>query len=255
MARVFITGSTEGLGHLAAQSLINQGHDVVVHARNAGRVSALGPLVNRASGVVVGDLSDTDETRVLAQEVNKMGRMDAIIHNAGVYLEPARGNTAQGHALTFAINVLAPWILTGLIERPARLIFLSSGLHQDGSPQLDDLDWRLRRWDPSAAYADSKLQVTALALAIARRWPNVVSSAVNPGWVPTRMGGPNASDDLEQGYITQTWLAVSDEREALASGGYWFHKKRVVPAPAATDERYQDTLVTALTAITGLKLL
>jgi NAD(P)-dependent dehydrogenase (short-subunit alcohol dehydrogenase family) len=254
MARVFITGSTEGLGRAAAQTLIAEGHEVVVHARTKERVTALGPLGKRAAYVVVGDLSDAGETRGVADQVNQSGRVDAVIHNAGVYLEPARGRTAQGHARTFAINVLAPWLLTGLLERPQRLIYLSSGLHCSGNRTLDDIDWTKRRWDPGAAYADSKLQLTALAFAIARHWPQVVSSAVNPGWVPTRMGGPKAPDDLELGHLTQTWLAVSSDSDATTSGGYWHHRRREQPAAPVTDVAYQDELTSILAELTGVKL-
>lgn len=254
MARIFITGSTDGLGRAAAQTLLDEGHDVVLHARSEQRATAIALLAQRGARVVIGDLSDGGQTRALADQVNRLGRMDAVIHNAGVYLESTRGNTAEGHARTFAINVLAPWLLTGLLERPDRLIYLSSGMHHGGRAQLDDLDWSKRGWSASSAYSDSKLQVTALAFAIARRWPQVVSSAVNPGWVPTRMGGPNAPDDLELGHLTQTWLAVSTDPKAATTGGYWFHRKRENPAAAATDLAYQDELVTALAAITGVEL-
>ena len=91
-------------------------------------------------------------------------------------------------------------------------------MHRGGASSLRDIDWVERRWDASQAYSDSKLYVTALAFAVARRWPDVLSNAVDPGWVPTKMGGPGAPDDLEKGYLTQTWLAVSDEAAATVSG-------------------------------------
>ena len=109
------------------------------------------------------------------------------------------------------MNVLAPYLLTALINRPARLIYLSSGMHTSGRAALDDLDWNDRPWDGVQAYCDSKLLVTTLAAAVARYWPDVRSNAVDPGWVPTRMGGPHATDDLALGHDTQVWLATSDE--------------------------------------------
>ena len=140
MAIVFITGSTDGLGRAAAQSLLDQGHRVVLHARSAARAEALGELASRSEGVVVGDLRSASETKKIADQVNAIGRMDAVIHNAGVYTQQIRGSTPEGHASTLAINTLAPYMLTALIKRPGRLVFLSSGLHRGGEGSLADLD-------------------------------------------------------------------------------------------------------------------
>jgi NAD(P)-dependent dehydrogenase (short-subunit alcohol dehydrogenase family) len=145
-------------------------------------------------------------------------------------------------------------MLTALIERPDRLVYLSSGMHRGGRPMLNDIDWVKRRWDQTQAYSESKLYVTALTLAVARRWPDVLSNAVDPGWVPTKMGGAGATDDLDQGYLTQTWLAVSDAAAATVSGGYWFHRQRQSPAAEATDPHFQDQLVTSLAKLTGISL-
>ena len=152
------------------------------------------------------------------------------------------------------MNTLAPYVLTALIGRPDRLVYLSSGMHLGGTSSLRDIDWTQRRWSPSQAYSDSKLHVTALALTIARVWPEVRSNAVDPGWVPTRMGGPGASDDLEMGHLTQTWLAVSDDAAAAVSGGYWYHRQQQAPAPDAGDPAFQDELMDRLAALTGVAL-
>jgi NAD(P)-dependent dehydrogenase (short-subunit alcohol dehydrogenase family) len=180
--------------------------------------------------------------------------MDAIIHNAGIYLEHSRGSTPEGHAKTLAVNTLAPYLLTALIERPERLIYLSSGMHRSADGSLDDIDWAKRRWNASTAYSESKLFVTALTFAIARHWPNVLSNAVDPGWVPTKMGGPGAPDDLTQGHLTQTWLAVSDDSEAKTSGRYWHHRQPRTPAAETLDTKFQDRLIGKLTELTGVKL-
>jgi len=254
MARIFITGSTEGLGRAAALSLIEGGHEVVLHARSRERASALADLAPKAGGIVVGDLARAAETRSVAEQVNALGRMDAIIHNAGVYSLPARGETPEGHATTFAVNTLAPYLLTALIERPDRLVYLSSGLHRGGAGSLDDLDWTRRRWDGSRAYAESKLQVVALALAVARRWPEVLSNAVDPGWVRTRMGGASAPVDLATGQRTQSWLAAADEPAARTSGGYWHNLRRQAPEAEAADSEFQDKLLDRLAEITGSRL-
>ncbi|TDC22045.1 SDR family NAD(P)-dependent oxidoreductase [Streptomyces sp. 8K308] len=242
MARVFVTGSTDGLGRGAAEALLTDGHRVVVHARDAARRGAVDDLVARGADVVVGDLGDLDETRSLADAVNRLGRMDAVIHNAGVL---------SGRPL-LPVNVVAPYLLTALIDRPARLVYLSSGMHRGGRTELDGLDWSGAR--ETGSYSDTKLLVTTLAAAVARRWPDVLSNAVDPGWVPTRMGGPGAPDDLELGHVTQTWLAVSDDPEARATGGYWHHQRRSDPHPAVDDPAFQDRLLDALARHTRTRL-
>jgi NAD(P)-dependent dehydrogenase (short-subunit alcohol dehydrogenase family) len=254
VARIFITGSTDGLGRAAAGVLLGEGHDVVLHARTRERAAALGALAADAAGVVIGDLSSAAQTRDLADQVNQIGRMDAVIHNAGVFLEPSRATTADGHAKTLAVNTLAPYLLTALTDRPDRLIYLSSGLHHAAAGSLRDIDWISRPWNAGQAYSESKLYVTALAITLARVWPGVLSNAVDPGWVPTKMGGPSATGDLKLGYLTQTWLAVNDDAAATVSGGYWYHRQRQTPAPPALDPAFQDQLLDQLAALTGVTL-
>jgi NAD(P)-dependent dehydrogenase (short-subunit alcohol dehydrogenase family) len=251
---IFITGSTDGLGRAAAGALISEGHDIVLHARSRERAATLSDLAADAAGVVIGDLSSAAQTRELAGQVNQIGRMDAVIHNAGVYLEPTRATTAEGHAKTLTVNTLAPYMLTALIGRPDRLIFLSSGLHHAGAGSLQDIDWTSRSWNAGQAYSESKLYVTAVALTLARVWPDVLSNAVDPGWVPTKMGGPKATGDLQTGYLTQTWLAVSNDAAATVSGGYWYHRQRQAPAAQAGNPAFQDRLMDRLAALTGVVL-
>jgi NAD(P)-dependent dehydrogenase (short-subunit alcohol dehydrogenase family) len=220
---------------------MENGHDVVVHARNAARLDALRDLVDRGAAALVGDLSDLEQTRDLAEQVNRAGPVDAVIHNAGVLHSPH----------VFQVNVVAPYLLTALIDRPQRLVYLSSGMHRGGRADLS----RLERGAEKVTYSDSKLYLTALAAAVARLWPDVLSNAVNPGWVPTRMGGPGAPDDLRLGHLTQEWLATSDDPAALTSGGYWFHEQREKPHFAARDERFQDELLSHLAQVTGERIL
>ena len=254
MARIFITGSTDGLGRAAARTLIDEGHQVVLHARSRERASALDDLVSRSAGLTVGDLGSAVDTRSIAAQVNAIGRMDAVIHNAGVSSTKGRSPTPEGHSTILAVNTLAPYMLTGLIERPLRLVYLSSSMHRGGTSSLRDINWRERHWNSSQAYSDSKLYLTALAFAVARRWPDVLSNAVDPGWVPTKMGGAGAPDDFEQGYLTQTWLAVSDDPAATVSGRYWHHRRPETPAKHACDSAFQDELSAKLAELTGVSL-
>ena len=254
MSRVFITGSTDGLGFAAARTLLDEGHEVLLHARSEERAEAVAEIAARSLGIVVGDLSSAAETHKVAEQVNAAGRMHAVIHNAGVYRVPDRSATPEGHAKTLAVNVLAPYILTAMIERPRRLVYLSSGMHRSGKASVRDIDWKERPWDQTQAYCDSKLFVTALAFAVARLWPDVLSNAVDPGWVPTKMGGVSATDDLEMGHQTQTWLAVSDDPAAMVSGKYWHHRRVQTPARDASNVEFQDRLVAALRDLSGVKL-
>lgn len=242
MARVFITGSADGLGRGAAQTLLEDGHGVVVHARDSDRLVAVRDLLDRGAAAVVGDLSDLEQTRAIAGQVNRLGRMDAVIHNAGVISGP--------HVL--AVNVVAPYLLTALIHRPQRLVYLSSSMHRSGRASLTGIDWSGHR--TTGSYSDSKLFVTTLAAAVARLWPDVISSAVDPGWVPTKMGGPGAPDDLRLGHLTQRWLATSGDPEARTSGGYWHHQRRSEPHGAVRDRRFQDLLLEELARFTATRL-
>jgi NAD(P)-dependent dehydrogenase (short-subunit alcohol dehydrogenase family) len=240
--RVFVTGSADGLGRAAAQTLLDQGHEVVVHARNEDRLTAVRDLLGRGAAAVVGDLSDLEETRDVADQVNRLGRIDAVIHSAGVNAGP--------HVLP--VNVVAPYLLTALIHRPKRLVYLSSSMHRGGRANPTGMDWSGNR--ATGSYSDSKLFVTTLAAAVARIWTDVFSNAVDPGWVPTRMGGPGAPDDLRLGHLTQEWLATSDDPEARTSGGYWHHQRRVDPARSLHDQRFQGQLLQELASFTGTPL-
>jgi NAD(P)-dependent dehydrogenase (short-subunit alcohol dehydrogenase family) len=255
MARVFITGSSDGLGRMAAQLLIEQGHRAVLHARHEKRARDAMAAVPGADAVLIGDLASITQTRKLADAVNALGPFDAVIHNAAVgYLEPRRLLTEDGLPHVFAVNTLAPYILTALIRRPRRLVYLSSGIHTNGNPRLDDLKWEKRRWNGTQAYSDSKLHDTILAFAIARRWKDVCSNALDPGWVPTKMGGPRAPDDLDQAHRTQVWLATSDDPAAKVSGGYFYHLKPRTPSPAARDQDLQDGLLAACEQLSGIPM-
>jgi NAD(P)-dependent dehydrogenase (short-subunit alcohol dehydrogenase family) len=254
VARIFITGSSEGLGLMAGQLLATQGHHVTLHARNARRAEDIRASHVTMDGVVVGDVSSLAAMRDVADQVNALGHFDAVIHNVGIgYREPRRVETVDGLSQLFAVNVLAPYVLTCLIARPKRLVYLSSGMHQGAQANLDDLNWTSRAWQGSTAYAQSKLLDVMLAFAVARRWPNVLSNALEPGWVPTRMGGAGAPDDMDQGHRTQVWLATSDDADATVSGAYFFHQAPRRANPQAQDVRLQDRLLAACEQLSSVK--
>jgi NAD(P)-dependent dehydrogenase (short-subunit alcohol dehydrogenase family) len=217
-------------------------HDVIVHGRNDDRLDTVRDLVARGAATVVGDLADLEQTRDVAEQVNELGPVDAVIHNAGVLSGPS----------VLPVNVVAPYLLTALIRRPKRLVYISSSMHRGGRARLTGMDWTGRH--ETGSYSDSKLFVTALAFAVARRWPDVLSNAVDPGWVPTPMGGPGAPDDLELGHRTQEWLAVSDDPDALTTGGYWHHQQQQRAAAAALNETFQEALLGELAQHTQVQL-
>ena len=254
MSRVFITGSSDGLGLLAGQQLARSGHQVTLHARNDARAADARRALPGVEAVVVGDLSAIAAMHNVAEQVNALGPYDAVIHNVGLGSREARRETADGLLQLFAVNVLAPYLLTARITRPARLIYLSSGMHMGGSPSIDDPQWTRRRWNGSQAYSDSKLFDVLLAFWVARRWPLVLSNALEPGWVPTRMGGPGAPDDLAAGAATQAWLATSNDPAARVSGQYFYHQKPRRTHPGARREDLQEGLVQYCERLTGVRL-
>jgi NAD(P)-dependent dehydrogenase (short-subunit alcohol dehydrogenase family) len=233
MARILVTGAASGLGLNTARALSEAGHEVVVHVRNRSRLS--GPE-SAWPGVLYGDLTDPGQTREVAQQAGAFGPFTAVIHNAGVM---------DSRAMT--VNVDGSYLLTALIERPQRLIYLSSGMHRGGSADLR----RIERGQVS--YSDSKLYVTALSAAFATRWAGTVSHAVDPGWVPTRMGGRGAPDDLTAGHETQVWLATA-ESVRPATGGYWYHRELQPTHPSAQDPQFQQALLDVLEKRTGVSL-
>ena len=239
MARIFITGSVDGLGQLSAKALIAQGHQVVLHARNEKRVQEALDRAPGSESVVTADLRSIDETKQLASSVNALGKFDAIIHNAGVYNASAEE--------IFTVNTLAPYILTCFIQRPKRLIYLSSAMHLQGHSKLESFETEISR----ITYSDSKLHVLMLCLAVARRWQQVYANALDPGWVPTKMGGRGAPDDLQKGYETQVWLAVSSDEKAKVSGRYFYHKKESRYNREADDVRLQERFLALFREITG----
>lgn len=255
MARVFITGSSDGLGRLAARILVGWGHRVVLHARDEGRGAEAMAAVPGAEAVLTGDLASLAQTRALARQADAAGPFDAVVHNAAVgFREKRRIETADGLPHVFAVNTLAPYVLTALMPRPRRLVYVGSELHRRGDAGLDDLLWERRPWSGYQAYCDSKLHDTLLAFAVARRWPGVLSNALEPGWMPTKMGGPRATGDLDAGSRTQAWLATGDDPAAAVTGGYFHHLRPKKPSGAARDVGLQERLLAECGRLSGVEL-
>jgi len=239
---------------MAARLLIEQGHRVVLHGRNEARSRDALAAAAGAQGVVSGDFATITGARTVADQINELGRFDAVIHNAGVGYRQPRVETEPGIPTVFAVNMLAPYILTVLIKKPKRLVYVSSGMHRGVRPRMDDLLWTKRVWSGSSAYAESKLCDVLLAFAVARRWKDVTSNALEPGWVATKMGGPSAPDDLHQGCVTQAWLATSEDELVRSSGRYFYHQRLRSPNPIASDVRLQEQLLAECGRISGVVL-
>jgi NAD(P)-dependent dehydrogenase (short-subunit alcohol dehydrogenase family) len=223
MARILITGSSDGLGSLTAKALVQRGHSVVLHARSDKRAQDAKSACPGAETCVVADLSDISQTKKLAEDINRLGAFDAVIHNAGLYTGPYR-KTKEGWPSIFAVNTLSPYILTCLQSpRPKRLVYVSSGLHSGGDPSLKDITWRDRGekgFRDFSAYSDTKLHDILLANFFARKYPEVKSNSLDPGWVATKMGGASASGDINAAVDTYVMLAEGSEEAKDATGKY-----------------------------------
>ncbi len=254
MATIFITGSSDGIGQETARQLVRDGHRVTLHARNEARAGQAAQAVPEARGVAIGDLSTLAGMRRAAESAAALGPYDAVIHNAGVGGGGARHSAEDGLERIFAINVLAPYLLTALMDLPDRLVYLTSGLESAGRVNLDDLQWEHRRWNAMQAYSDSKLYDVLLAFAVARRYPRLRSNAVDPGWIKTKLGGPSATDDLPVGAATQVWLATSDDPAAQVTGRYFKWKQDLRANHEAYDEALQESLLATCAKLTGTTL-
>lgn len=255
MSRILVTGSSDGIGLETARQLLAAGHDVVGHARSSARADDLRTAEPRLADVVVGDLASLAETRALAEAATAAGPFDAVIHNAGIGGGvPERTVTGDGLERIFHVNTVAPYLLTALMPRPCRLVYLTSGLESQGRTHLDDLQFEARPWDGMQAYSDSKLLDVTLAFAVARLWPDVLVTAVDPGWIKTKLGGPDAWDEVDEGAATQVWLATSDDDGARVTGEYVKRHEIQVANPEASDVELQEGLLARLAEITGVTL-
>lgn len=164
MAKIFITGSSTGLGALAAKDLIAMGNEVYLHARNEKRAQDALNENPQAKGVVIGDLADLEQVKHVAKQVNELGQMDVVIENAGV--------DSSDSKLTARVNVEAPYLLTALIKKPKRIIYVDSGMHKGAMLDINNLETNL-------SYSSSKMALMLLTEYVARKWPEVIVNAVD----------------------------------------------------------------------------
>ena len=251
MAKIFITGSSDGLGLMTARELMRLGHTVVLHARSEERSGETMKQLEKDCLILTGDLGSMKETIALAESANESGHFDAVIHNAGI--NPTReGESHDGLPLIFTVNSLAPYILTCLMHTPRRLIYLSSDMHIGGDGTLNNLPRAASKFNSRITYSDTKLHNIILAKAVSRRWENVYANAVHPGWVSTKMGGKRAPDSLQKGIETQVWLATSGEPEAKVSGAYFYHKSRERYHHSADDVEIQEKFLQRCGELSGV---
>jgi NAD(P)-dependent dehydrogenase (short-subunit alcohol dehydrogenase family) len=249
MAVICITGSSDGIGLATARVLLADGHRVLIHARSRDRGRPVVEQLGDETALVTGDLAKLDEVHGLADQIRAYGPVDAIVHNAGVWV---RGNTPRttehGLETTFAVNVLAPHLLTHLLapDLRGRLLWLGSGMASSGRPDPATLG---RPQEPSRAYADSKACDVALALAWHRRIPTVVSAAVDPGWVKTKLAVPGAPGDVTSSADT---LAFCCTEADLASAPYWKNRAPTPIPEHLRNESLQDAIASACDRLAGI---
>lgn len=162
MSTIFISGSSDGLGLLAAKSLLSQGHQVIIHARNELRAKQLANQIPKKAQILIGDFESIYETSQLALTLNEIGTFDAVIHNAGIYT--GNGFSKDGFPKLFAVNTLAPYILTALMNKPKRLIYLSSQMHAHGKVSPSILEGIQKRTSDSKLFRHKTIRHDVIVL-------------------------------------------------------------------------------------------
>lgn len=272
MAIFCVTGSTDGIGRAAATRLVTAGHHVLLHARSAERgadvLAGLGELARGSGGevhLVTGDLSSLEQVRALAEQVRRRGPLAALVHNAGVWVRgQVPASSADGYETTFAVNVLAPHLLTSLLagsldDAGARVVWLGSGMARSGAKhlqaaRLQEIATAATRSDQDAkrAYATSKAADVALALGWGTRLRRATSAALDPGWVPTKLASAGASGSVDVPGEALAWLASQAPAQTLASSPYVKgHQGTSVPGPLRERE-LQDALMGTCDRLAGV---
>ncbi len=252
---ILITGSTDGIGKETAWQLARQGAHVILHGRHPERGRQVRDELRRATGndridLFIADLGSQRQIHQLASEIlGKYNRLDVLINNAGVYME-LRQLTEDGLETTFAVNHLAPFLLTRLLldalktAAPSRIITVSSMTHQS----IRQVDWNNlqgeKRYDGYYAYALSKLGNLFFTYELAERLngTGVTANTLHPGAVDTKLlragfGGGGIS--TAEGAETPVYLATSPEVEQV-TGKYFVRKRPTASSPLTYDREVRD---------------
>jgi NAD(P)-dependent dehydrogenase (short-subunit alcohol dehydrogenase family) len=250
-----ITGGTSGIGQQTALALARQGARVVITYRDKGKAIETGNNIVAKTGAVIDifycELSDFASIRKFAAEfISKYERLDVLINNAGIWETP-RKLSADGIELNFAVNHLAPFLLTNLLlnmlrnSAPARIIIVSSNAHKNTDIRFDDIEMR-DKFNGFMAYSQSKLANVLFSIHLAEmlKQEDVTVNCVHPGVVATKIfdniGKMAASMarvfmiSPQKGAETTVYLATSDEVSNI-TGKYFDKKKVVISSPASQD--------------------
>ena len=262
---VLVTGSTDGIGRATARELAERGCAVIVHGRDDQRASKAARELAAATGSpqvtwVAGDYGSLAEVRAMADRVlHTCPRLDVLINNAGIAVRDRR-LSADGYESTFAVNHLAPFLLTNLLldrlreSVPARIVNVSSGVHARGRIDLDDLQME-RRFDGWAAYGNSKLANALFTCELARRLDaaEVTANFLHPGVIDTKLLHVNfgGGSPVDTGARTPVHLALAPE-VADITGAYFVDRRRARASSAAGDRRLAKELWRVSAELTGL---
>ena len=262
---VLVTGSTDGIGRAAARELAERGCAVIVHGRDEQRADEAARELAAATGSrhvtwVAGDFGSLAEVRAMAEQVLRAcPRLDVLINNAGIAVR-SRRLSADGYESTFAVNHLAPFLLTNLLldrlreSAPARIVNVSSGAHASGRIDFDDLQMEhgFDGWD---AYCNSKLANALFTCELARRLDagEVTANFLHPGVIDTKLLHVNfgGGSPVAAGARTPAYLAL-DPAVATVTGAYFVERRRTRASSAAGDRRLARELWRVSAELTGL---
>lgn len=269
MPIVLVTGATDGIGRETARELVRRGATVLVHGRRAAKAKAIAAELAELAGSrrrtpepLVADFASLDDVRRMAKELVERGdAVDVLLNNAGVYMNELQ-KTRDGFEMTFAVNHLAPFLLTHLLlprlreSAAARIVNVSSMAHSSGRIDLDALG-STRRFEPYAAYAASKLANVLFSVELARRvGPKLPVNALHPGVVSTKLltegFGMRGGESLAEGAATSVRLALSPEL-ANVTGRYFSHGKEAAMAAHARDRELARAFYEKSCELTGVR--
>jgi NAD(P)-dependent dehydrogenase (short-subunit alcohol dehydrogenase family) len=269
---IFVTGSTDGIGKATATELLSRGAEVIIHGRNAQKGQNVQKELQRTTGrekpdLLVADLSDLDQIQIMAADIiSRHNRLDVLINNAGTF-EKTRRLTTQGIEMTFAVNYLAPFLLTSLLlplllkSAPSRIVTVASSAHEDvRSLHWDNLQGE-RHYEAWDAYALSKFADITFTYTLARKihGTGLTANCLHPGIVSTKLLKSAFPDypgiPVEEGAQTSVYLALDPEVNGV-SGKYFEEQKPVRSSALTYDRSVQDRLWNvAETSDSGMRVL